>query len=167
MLLPYSIDFTDSEDPSKTSFQIQPGQINTTATSLSLPGKGRVDYGELCNENLVHLLENFASPTPPENPTKGQLWYDTIDNALRVFNEGHGGKYNNWMELVATGATDRLQIPVVVDVNALPLPAAGDLAYQSTDNKLYIYDNVAWRSIATQFWCENYLTIDGGLVNFE
>jgi hypothetical protein len=47
--------------------------INTT--SLKLLGKGVSSYGEATAENFVHLLENFASPTQPSNPIKGQLWY--------------------------------------------------------------------------------------------
>lgn len=156
MLLPYSIDFTDQSD--KQSFQIQPGQIDTVNTDLALPGKGRVDYGEFYNENLVRLLENFSSPNPPGNPTKGQLWYDSQNQVLKVYNPATSPE---WMQLVSTGEVDRFHVPVVPVLPSTNL-AAGDLCYLSTDNKLYIYDSINWRAIATQFWCENYLSIDGG-----
>jgi hypothetical protein len=46
-------------------------------TSLLLYGKGVPDYGERIAENLVNVLENFAGPVDPINPTHGQVWYDT------------------------------------------------------------------------------------------
>jgi hypothetical protein len=64
--------------------------INTIDTSLSLVGKGYPAYGQKVAENFLHLLENFASPVPPQNPIKGQLWYDTSNpnNKVLRINDG-------------------------------------------------------------------------------
>lgn len=79
----YSIDFTDrTVDPTKAPFLIQPGELNT-GTSLKLPGAGFSLYGEFVNEDMLHLLENFASGTAPNNPTIGQIWYDTSVKRLK------------------------------------------------------------------------------------
>lgn len=51
--------------------------IDSSKTSLSLVGKNVTSYGESLNNNLVKLLENFASRTSPKSPQRGQLWYDT------------------------------------------------------------------------------------------
>ena len=59
--------------------------INTTSTSLDLFGRGLTEYGEKLQNNLVHLLENFADSSPPSNPIVGQLWYDTTLGAIKVF----------------------------------------------------------------------------------
>lgn len=86
----YSIDFTDSSvDPTKAPFTIQPGELNT-GTSLKLPGAGFSTYGEFVNEDLLHLLENFASATAPFNPTIGQVWFDSSVKRLK-FLEGITG----------------------------------------------------------------------------
>lgn len=45
-------------------------------SSLSLPGRGAPNPGEHINRNLLDLLSNYASTTPPSNPVSGQLWYD-------------------------------------------------------------------------------------------
>lgn len=83
----YSIDFTDrTVDPTKATFLIPPGELNT-ATSLKLPGAGFASYGEFVDEDLLHLLENFASPVAPNNPTIGQIWYDSSVKRLK-FLEG-------------------------------------------------------------------------------
>lgn len=63
---------------------IQDGTINTTSTSLGLPGRNYAGYGSALDTNFVHVLENFASSTPPANPLRGQLWYNTNTAALYV-----------------------------------------------------------------------------------
>jgi len=58
--------------------------FNTTATSLTLNGKGVINYGEVQQENFVRMLENFASATAPLNPTIGQLWFNASDYNVYV-----------------------------------------------------------------------------------
>ena len=53
------------------------GSVDDTTTSLTLFGKGFKDWGEGVNTNFVHLMENFASVTPPTNPLNGQIWYNS------------------------------------------------------------------------------------------
>jgi hypothetical protein len=69
-----------------TTITILDGTSNVTATSLTLIGKLATNYGEAQNENLIHLLENFALAVPPPNPTRGQLWYDTSVNNIKSYN---------------------------------------------------------------------------------
>lgn len=61
------------------------GQTNNTSSSLVLIGKQVTGYGELSNENLIHLLENFANAIDPVHPLAGQLWWNTVTNAMQVF----------------------------------------------------------------------------------
>jgi hypothetical protein len=62
------------------------GIIDQTATDLTLIGQNATGYGLYINDNFVHLLENFANTSQPPNPIKGQLWYDTTQNLLQVYN---------------------------------------------------------------------------------
>ena len=48
------------------------GTIDTT-TDLRLVGKNYAGYGEVQNENFVHLLENFANTTAPPKAITGQI----------------------------------------------------------------------------------------------
>lgn len=96
----YAVDFTDeSIDPeNKKQFIIPPGAWDTT-TSLSLPGQGASLYGEHIAENLIHLMENFASEKAPINPTVGQLWYKPSIDALHILikiTTTSGVKTYNW-----------------------------------------------------------------------
>lgn len=61
------------------------GTKDTTSTSLTLLGKLSSNYGENQNENFVRLLENFANATSPANPITGQLWYDTANAVIKVY----------------------------------------------------------------------------------
>ena len=44
---------------------LEDGTLNTD-TSLGLLGKNTIGYGEVQNENFVHLLENFAGVAPQQ-----------------------------------------------------------------------------------------------------
>lgn len=65
--------------------EVPPGTSNSTASSLILFGKNFANYGTALNENMIHLMEHFADQSPPANPTIGQLWYDTINRQMMVW----------------------------------------------------------------------------------
>jgi len=62
---------------------VDDGTINN-ATDLKLVGKNYAGYGEIQNENFVHLLENFASGQAPGKPIQGQLWFDATSGAEKL-----------------------------------------------------------------------------------
>lgn len=63
---------------------IPDGNINTSSTSLGLPGRNYPGYGQTLDTNFVRMLENFANSAPPANPLKGQLWFNTTLNTLNI-----------------------------------------------------------------------------------
>lgn len=109
---------------------LEDGTINT-ATSLSLVGKNTVGYGELQNENFIFLLENFANEFPPSRPISGQLWYDTTDTVLKVYDG------ENW---VNTGSA-------VQSETAPTNPGLGSFWLRSTDNTINVWDGSTWRFV--------------------
>ena len=60
--------------------------VDNAVSSLTLIGQDYVGFGEVLNENFVHLLENFRKTTAPDNPLEGQIWYDDSTSALKFYN---------------------------------------------------------------------------------
>ena len=83
---------------------IADGTINTTSTSLGLPGRNYAGYGSSLDTNFVHVVENFADSTPPANPLRGQLWYDTGDSTVKVCPTDGESNALAWLSLTATSS---------------------------------------------------------------
>ena len=103
--MPYTIDYSDS---SKTPIVVNDGTVDTS-TSIALIGKNTSRFGEFLNENLVHMLENFASGTGPVNPSEGQLWYDTSESYLKIFDNGQ------WYTIGSPAGNTRMEVRTRLD----------------------------------------------------
>lgn len=83
---------------------IQDGTINTQSTSLGLPGRNKSNYGQILDTNFVRQLESYAASSPPPNPLRGQLWYNTNTNTLCVCPADGTLVASNWITLTSTTA---------------------------------------------------------------
>lgn len=104
------------------------GNIDQIATDLTLIGKSASSYGEYINENLVRLLENFSNTTKPLNPIQGQLWYDTLEKRLKIYDDDAGFK-------LTSGTFVASSIPSSI--------AQGDIWIDSSRRQLYFNDGVS------------------------
>ena len=107
--------------------EIVDGAIDQTATDLTLIGKNVSYYGEFYNENLVKLLENFASTTAPNNPIQGQLWFDSSEGRLKIY-DGNGFK-------TSSGPVVSTTVPTTL--------SQGDLWIDSANQQFYFHDGVS------------------------
>jgi hypothetical protein len=105
--------------------------VDIATTDLALFGKGYAGFGERLNENFVKVLENFANTTAPANKIKGQLWYDTLVNQIKVWN---GSKFKP----VGSSTTSSAQ-----PTNA----NTGDMWFDTNNSQLYVYSSTAWTLI--------------------
>lgn len=121
----YTITLTNGN----TLTSIVDGQINQTSTDITLIGKNSTGYGGFINDNFVHLLENFANSTQPNYPITGQLWFDTVENRLKVYN---GNSFS-----VTSGTVVSSTIPSNI--------TAGDLWINSSTGQLYFNDGLDTR----------------------
>ena len=83
---------------------IADGTINTSSTSLALPGRNYAGYGQYVDTNFVHQLENYANSSPPPNPLAGQLWYNTNSNTMYVCPVDGTTSASNWLALTSTSS---------------------------------------------------------------
>lgn len=82
---------------------VEDGTIDTTA-DLRFIGKNYAGYGEVQNENFLHLLENFANNTAPPKKLNGQIWYDTSTKKLKFY-DGSIWRVAGGAEVSATAPT--------------------------------------------------------------
>jgi hypothetical protein len=79
---------------------VEDGTIDTT-TDLRFVGKNYAGYGEVQNENFLHLLENFSNTTAPPRVVTGQVWYDSSNKKLKFY-DGARFKVAGGAEVSAT-----------------------------------------------------------------
>ena len=119
----YIVNKTDNT-ASPNQYTVQDGVINTQ-TDLSFIGKGYAGYGEAIAENFLHLLENFSNSTAPAKPIKGQLWFDSANNRLKVYTGA---------DFVPSGGNVPYQATEPSAINQ------GDLWIDSDTGQLYFYN---------------------------
>ena len=112
---------------------IKDGTIDTS-TSLKLYGKNSPNYGQNMAENMLHLLENFANTTAPTQPIKGQVWFNSSNSQLNVYD----------------GVRFTPLAKSTVSNTAPTAPNTGD-GWWDTATKLFkIYDGTAWQAIGPE-----------------
>jgi len=119
--------YTITKTDGTTITQIVDGSLDQTSTDLTLIGKNLSGYGIFINENLVKLLENFASTSQPPYPLTGQLWFDTTENRLKVY-DGNNFK-------VSGGTIISQTVPSSI--------SAGDIWIDSARQQLYFNDGLS------------------------
>lgn len=117
MASPYQITNTEGTDV----IVVQPQSVDITSSDLILSGMGRSNWGEGVNENVYRLMESFACPekiglpagvhVPQDtsdlgvsneianginNPTRGQLWFNTTVGELFVCKDPAAMPYPDW-----------------------------------------------------------------------
>ena len=119
----YTINLTDG-----TIFAtIADGTINTTS-SMILVGKNYAGYGEFLDENFIHLLENGSNTTAPGAPLAGQLWWDSANSLMKVYN----------------GTTFKTISSATASSSAPTSNVTGDLWWDTTNQQLKAYNGTAF-----------------------
>ena len=112
---------------------VEDGTIDRT-TDLQFVGKNFAGYGEIQNENFLFLLENFASGSPPPKAIRGQLWFDTGQKKLKVYDN------SIWKTIgttqVSSSSPSGLQ--------------EGDGWWDSDNDQLYIYNGTSFELIGPE-----------------
>jgi hypothetical protein len=152
----YVVNFTDV---STSPISVEEQSVDKTSTDVSLFGYIRLRFGDELQENLLHLLENYAcveDPLNPGNPDTSRA----INNLLEAPVRGQFW-YNTTAELLNSWVGDRwLPLQTIDDVAAnwgsigdgqqLPRPVSQTTGY------VFEYDECIW-SVAPSVY-ESYFT---------
>ena len=125
--MPYTVNFTDNEN--KTPITVF-DNTSSTDTSLTFPGRNVTGYGQIIAENFLALLENFAAPNQPVNPVEGQLWYDSTNGVLQI--------WDNTAWKAASGIQKGPSEPSVSSSKV------GELWVDTTNQQLRIFTGSRW-----------------------
>jgi hypothetical protein len=101
---------------------VEDGTIDTSS-DLRFVGKNYAGYGEVQNENFLHLMENFANTTAPPKQVTGQIWFDTANKKLKFYD----------------GARWKLAGGAEVSPTAPSGLTTGDFWWDNTAKQLYAY----------------------------
>ena len=110
------------------------GTIDTT-TDLTLIGKNYAGYGEILNEDLVKLLENFANSSAPAAPIAGQLYWSTTNSLMQVYT---GTAWKTISSSTASATTPSNSV-------------TGDLWWDTTNSQLKVYNGSSYVLIGPAF----------------
>lgn len=126
------------------------GATNNTF-DITIIGKGFTNYGEIIQENLVHMLENFNRTTAPSSPTPGQLWFNPSTAVLSVRTDG--GTWKS-LDAISTGAVTNSSIAAGAGIalnklatgtsgQIIVADSGGTLQYRTMSGKATISDTGA------------------------
>lgn len=132
--MPYIVNFTDKENERPITVY---DNTSSTDTDLTFPGRNVTGYGQIIAENFLALLENFSKSTPPTKPIEGQLWYDSSNGVLMIWDS------NRWK------AASNIQKSSVEPPTAES--QTGELWVDTTNQQLYIYSGSRWILVGPNF----------------
>ena len=125
--MPYIVRFTDNDN--KTPITVF-DNTSSTDTSLTFPGRNVTGYGQIVAENFLALLENFASPNQPVNPVEGQLWYDSTNGILMLWDNTNWKAASNIQKSATEPSVETSKV--------------GELWVDTTNQQLRIFTGTRW-----------------------
>ena len=114
---------------------VEDGTIDSTL-DIKLIGKNYAGYGEAQNENLVHMLENFAGPSAPPRPINGQMWYDSSSKKIKFYDQST----TKWK--TSGGSESSSSEPTGL--------SSGDFWFDTANNQLYVYNGTSFVLVGPQ-----------------
>lgn len=114
---------------------VEDGTIDSSL-DIRLVGKNYAGYGEVQNENFLHLLENFAGISAPPKPINGQIWFDSSSRKLKFWDSSASQwRTNGAVESRASAPTSA---------------AIGDLWWDEINKQLHAYDGTTYILVGPQ-----------------
>jgi len=102
------------------------------STDLLFLGRNYAGYGEPQNENFIKLLENFSNTTPPSKPIEGEIWYDSSNKRINVYDS------KEWKSISNLIVSDKNPF------NENNPPPTGNLWYNSLEDQLFASNGTSY-----------------------
>lgn len=183
----YTIYYTNLDSG---SIQIRKSALITDEFDIALIGKTRLEYGEIFNENLLHVLEHFAveedglNPGNPDlaltfgdllsHPTTGQIWYNKTQERPFIYIDG------SWVVLASLNDAGG-NSGVIAHGEQIPLPVKpnGDAFDESecvwtvspffidSEFDFFICTTDVSRNVTAQYRLQGTTVISNGFANFQ
>jgi hypothetical protein len=114
---------------------VEDGTIDNTL-DIKLIGKNYAGYGEVQNENFLHLLEHFSSagPAGPQRKISGQIWFDSALKKLKFY-DGNNWRTTGGAEIGSTAPTSLTE---------------GDFWWDNSNNQLYAFSGTEFILVGPQ-----------------
>jgi hypothetical protein len=114
---------------------VEDGTIDNTL-DIKLIGKNYAGYGEVQNENFLHLLEHFSSagPNGPQRKISGQIWFDSALKKLKFY-DGNNWRTTGGAEIGGTAPTSLTE---------------GDFWWDNTNDQLYAFSGTEFILVGPQ-----------------
>jgi len=114
---------------------VEDGTIDNTL-DIKLIGKNYAGYGEVQNENFLHLLEHFSSagPAGPQRKISGQIWFDSSLKKLKFY-DGNNWRTTGGAEIGGTAPTSLTE---------------GDFWWDNSNNQLYAFSGTEFILVGPQ-----------------
>jgi len=114
---------------------VEDGTIDNTL-DIKLIGKNYAGYGEVQNENFLHLLEHFSSAGPdgPDRKISGQIWFDSSLKKLKFY-DGINWRTTGGAEIGGTAPTSLTE---------------GDFWWDNSNNQLYAFSGTEFILVGPQ-----------------
>ena len=122
-------DYTIIKSDSSLLVTIAQNKLDYSSTSLDLVGQNYAGYGQYLNRNFVKLLENFSSASAPANPIVGQLWWQSADKQLKVYQAD-----GTWKIVGNSPAS----------ASAPANPIIGDIWFNTATLQFFVYSSTGW-----------------------
>lgn len=105
-------------------------------TNLTFVGRNYSGYGEIFNENLLKLLENFSNTegNPPSKPVQGQIWFNSTTRQLNVSYDGKSFKGVASLRVQSTTPSTNAS-------------STGDIWWDSGTSQLKVFDGSVYQLI--------------------
>lgn len=98
---------------------INPAMTTGTTFPIEMIGLGLSLYGQVTQQNLYRMLENFANSTPPSNPVPGMFWYDSGNAVPNFWNS------TSWITLATAANTGMVRFKMAAGATNVNFATGG------------------------------------------